>query len=208
MPETHGYCGMTFTHRGRRGQGVKGFKICYQIAAVCWFCPATRKCASAVLARNGSTFTFWFRSSPPERPSNSSVLFFVIALGGPAPNEDEDEAGQEEEEPAPEGEEAEDDEHDADVQYEADVMADQRYLDVEDVDFFGRKGSARSLGQQPLKVADPFSSTQPPSFNEATGGGWQVQNLKGLKKKMKFVIKQELSGKDTMDEDQANQVWN
>ena len=47
---------------------------------------------------------------------------------------------------------------------------------------------------------------QPAHWNGAAGGEWKVQGSKNLKKKMQYMIRQELRRKDMMDEEQAMQV--
>lgn len=83
-------------------------------------------------------------------------------------------------------------------------MAGQRMLDVDEVTMFGRRGDRRQGTS--LKIADPLSEMQPAHWNGAAEGEWKVQGSKNLKKKMQYMIRQELRRKDMMDEEQAMQV--
>lgn len=95
-------------------------------------------------------------------------------------------------------EEEEEDEENPDVLYEADVMQDQRILDIDDVTVFGSKAVAGKGGK--LRVVNPFA------FSGTTEDGWQIQNPERLKKKLKRTIILELSRKDTLPDERAKAV--
>ena len=81
--------------------------------------------------------------------------------------------------------------------YEADVMQDQRVLDIDDIRVYGSKAMP---GGGSLKVVDPFA------FSKGAEGGWQIQNPEKLKKKFKRTMVFELSRKDVMQAERARAV--
>lgn len=101
-----------------------------------------------------------------------------------------------------EGEEAEEEEEDEDenpdVLYEADVMQDQRILDIDDVKVFGSKAVPGKGGK--LRIVNPFA------FKGVTEDGFQIQKPKRLEKKLKKIMVFELSRKDVMSDERANAV--
>lgn len=102
-----------------------------------------------------------------------------------------------------EGEEAEEEEEEdenSDVLYEADVMQDQRILDVDDVRVFGSKALPGKGGK--LRIVNPFA------FSGVTEDGFQFQKPERLKKKLKRIMVFELSRKDVMPDERANAVSN
>ena len=108
----------------------------------------------------------------------------------------QDGAEAEGEEAEEEGEEEEDENRD--VQYEADVMQDQRILDVDDVRVFGSKVVPGKGGK--LRIVNPFA------FSGVTEDGFQFQKPDRLKKKIKRIMAFELSRKDVMPDERANAV--
>ena len=82
--------------------------------------------------------------------------------------------------------------------YEADVMQDQRILDIDDVRVFGSKGVPGKGGK--LRIVNPFA------FSAVTEDGFQFQNPDRLKKKIKRIMVFELSRKDVMSDERANAV--
>ena len=89
---------------------------------------------------------------------------------------------------------------DRDVLYEAGAMEDQRFLDVDEVEHFGRRGGPRSL-----LLADPFDTD---SMATPQPGQWQVQNPQRQKKRIQKRIKRELSLSDMMVPEEASRVRN
>lgn len=82
--------------------------------------------------------------------------------------------------------------------YEADVMQDQRILDIDDVRVFGSKAVPGRGGK--LRIVNPFA------FSGVTEDGWQIQNPERLKKKLKRIMVLELSRKDVMPDERAKAV--
>jgi len=101
-----------------------------------------------------------------------------------------------------EGEEAEEEEEEEeenpDVLYEADVMQDQRMLDIDEVKVFGSTAVPGKGGK--LRIVNPFA------FSGVTEDGFQFQKPDRLKKKIKRIMVFELSRKDVMSDDRANAV--
>ena len=100
-----------------------------------------------------------------------------------------------------EGEEAEEEEEEddnPDVLYEADVMQDQRILDIDDVRVFGSKAVPGKSGK--LRIVNPFA------FKGVGEDGFQIQKPKRLEKKLKRIMVFELSRKDAMSDERANAV--
>ena len=81
--------------------------------------------------------------------------------------------------------------------YEADVMQDQRVLDIDDIKVYGSKVIP---GSGHLKVVDPFA------FSKGAEGEWQIQNPEKMKKKLKRNMVLELSKKDVMQAATARAV--
>lgn len=104
----------------------------------------------------------------------------------------------------PGGEEAEEDEEEEDddnrdVLYEADVMQDQRILDVDDVRVFSGSKVVPGKGGR-LRIVNPFA------FSGVDDEGYQLQKPDKLKKKLKRIMAFELSKKDVMPDERANAV--
>ena len=110
----------------------------------------------------------------------------------------QDGAEAEGEEAEEEGEEEEEEDENRDVLYEADVMQDQRILDVDDVKVFGSKAVPGKGGK--LRIVNPFA------FSGVTEDGFQFQKPDRLKKKIKRIMVFELSRKDVMPDERAKAV--
>ena len=82
--------------------------------------------------------------------------------------------------------------------YEADVMQDQRILDVDDIKVFGSKAVPVKGGR--LRIVNPFV------FSGANEDGFQFQKPDRLKKKLKRMMVFELSKKDVMPDERAKAV--
>ena len=102
-------------------------------------------------------------------------------------------------EEAEEDEEEEDDDDNRDVLYEADVMQDQRILDVDDVRVFSGSKVVPGKGGR-LRIVNPFA------FSGVDDEGYQLQKPDKLKKKLKRIMAFELSKKDVMPDERANAV--
>ena len=101
-----------------------------------------------------------------------------------------------------EEEEDEDESEHPDVLYEANVLRDQRVLDVDDFRVFGAKPTVK---HGKLKVLNPFGS----NGGGQVESGWQIQNAARYKKKIKRTIIQELNRKDFMPKNSAAlvRIW-
>ena len=108
------------------------------------------------------------------------------------------EAEAEEVEPLEAEDEEEDDDENPDVQYDANVMQDQRILDDDDVKVFGSKSVGKKVEQ--LKVVNPYV------FIGEGDAEWLIQRAHELKRKLKRVVSKELGKKDVMTYEKAAMV--
>ena len=148
-----------------------------------------------MVAIGGSTVDFYLSVH-----EMTMTIYFGINQGGEKTRA-EAEAEVEEEE----AEEKDDDNNqNPDVRYEADVIQDQRIL-VDDDDYDNvdeRHSSKLARKKEELYVVDPSV------VSRESEDGWKIQNAYRLRRKIKRIIKREVSKKDVMPDERAKLVSN